>query len=182
VDFIYRNVDRVAAVWADCQHGRYTNAIQAGHPLGFWSHAYAGELALGVPASPWTSELSSLREETSVYPEPLSRALIAGLWEASFSIANARKAAANLDVVYVAGCLFRAAGVTAHALHGHAHRWLVNEKGAIAAAGQLAAAPAQFAERVTQSFSEFRADETALGDACQLLQSVIDDTVAALTS
>ncbi|MFD0593831.1 hypothetical protein ACFQZ4_16195 [Catellatospora coxensis] len=50
------------------------------------------------------------------------------------------------DRVYVAGCLFRAVGVMAQALHGRAGRWTVNEKGIIASAARLPIAPAGFAE------------------------------------
>ncbi|MEH0843174.1 hypothetical protein V6U81_12380 [Micromonospora sp. CPCC 205711] len=43
---IYRDLDRVRQVWADCRAGRYSVGVQAGHPLGFYSHAYAGEVEL----------------------------------------------------------------------------------------------------------------------------------------
>jgi hypothetical protein len=46
VDWIYRDLDRVRRVWADCCQGGYEVGVQAGHPLGFYSHAYAGEVAL----------------------------------------------------------------------------------------------------------------------------------------
>ena len=59
----------------------------------------------------------------------------------------ARKTIHRGDVTYIAGCLFRALGVCAHALHAHARRWVVNEKGLIAAAGALPGAPAGFAAR-----------------------------------
>jgi predicted nucleotidyltransferase len=50
VDWIYRHLDRVRAVWARCKIGAYEFGTQAGHPLGFASFAYAGELALARPA------------------------------------------------------------------------------------------------------------------------------------
>jgi hypothetical protein len=43
---IYRDLDRVHQVWGDCQDGRYEVGIQPGHPLGFYSHTYSGEVAL----------------------------------------------------------------------------------------------------------------------------------------
>ena len=51
------------------------------------------------------------------------------------------------DSTYVAGCLFRVVGLCAHALHGRARRWLVNEKGAVVAAGRLPLAPEGFADQ-----------------------------------
>ncbi|HEY5877350.1 MAG TPA: hypothetical protein VIU11_00475 [Nakamurella sp.] len=46
----------------------------------------------------------------------------------------------------MAGCLFRAVGVMCQALHGHAGRWLLNEKSMVAAADALPSAPPGFAD------------------------------------
>ena len=180
IDFIYRNVDRVVGVWHDCQTGRYTNDIQPGHPLGFWSQAYAGELALSMPTHVLSSELSDLRAEMATYPAALSRSLAGALWEADFSTANALKATDKVDVAYVAGCLFRAAGATAHAMHGHARQWLVNEKGAIASAARLPGAPAQFSERIDAVFTRVRPDAQALREACQQMHDIVREVEAAI--
>lgn len=175
VDFIYRNLDRVESVWIDCQHGRFSNEMQAGHPLGFWSHAYAGELALGVPASQLSDELADLKRAVAEYPAALSASLVAGLWEATFSTTIARKAVDQLDVAYVAGCLFRAAGVTAHALHGHGHQWLLNEKGAIKSAGRMPAAPDDFELRVAAAFGALVPDGRSLDNACRIMDDLVDE-------
>ncbi|MFF5174902.1 nucleotidyltransferase domain-containing protein [Micromonospora sp. NPDC000089] len=147
VDWIYRDLDRVRGVWADCLAGRYTVGVQAGHPLGFYSHAYAGELALGRLLGDPTGELTALRTETVGYPAALGEALVAGGWEAGLLLDAAAKGAPGGDAGYVAGCLFRAVGVLVQALHGRAGRWLVNEKGMIASAGRLPGAPPDFAAR-----------------------------------
>lgn len=180
VDFIYRSVDRVSGVWADCCDGRYVNAIQAGHPLGFWSHAYAGELALCRPIGNWSTRLSELHLATAEYPDALSTALATAIWESSFSIANARKAADRLDVTFVAGCLFRAAGVLTQALHGSAKQWLINEKGAIASAAALPIAPADLEQRLASAFALLQPDAGSLTAACDELQTVVDEVTGVL--
>ncbi|HEU4426291.1 MAG TPA: nucleotidyltransferase domain-containing protein [Pilimelia sp.] len=147
VDLVYREYDRVAAVWEDCRRGRYELGFQVGHPLGYYSHTYAGEVATCRILHDPGGLLGALRTETEHYPAPLGDALVAGLWEAGFVIDNAAKVAPAGDGAYVSGCLFRAVGVLAHALHGHARRWLVGEKGMLAASSALANAPAQFATR-----------------------------------
>ncbi|WP_246157609.1 nucleotidyltransferase domain-containing protein [Catellatospora sichuanensis] len=143
VDWIYRDLDRVRSVWADCRQGRYTVERQVGHPLGFYSHAYAGELALCRVLADPTGEVAALREQALDYPVALGDALVAALWEAEFCITGARKV--PQDRVYVAGCLFRAVGVMAQALHGRAGRWTINEKGIVASAARLPVAPPDFA-------------------------------------
>lgn len=146
VDWIYRDLDRVSAVWADCRAGRYTVGQQNGHPLGFYSHAYAGEVALCRVLADPTGELAGLRAATADYPQALTEALLRGLWGADFAVRLAGYAIGAADAAYAAGCLFQAVGVACHALHGHARQWLINEKGMVAATGRLPVAPAGFAE------------------------------------
>ncbi|MFD7071812.1 nucleotidyltransferase domain-containing protein [Streptomyces sp. NPDC059913] len=148
VDWILRDLDRVEAVWADCREGRYEVGVQPGHPLGFWSPAYPGEVALGRVLADPRGELAPLREETLRYPEPLRAALVAAAWEADFSVAAARKSAPGGDALHVSLCLSRAFGVLAQSLHAHHRVWCLNEKGATAAAAALPDAPARYAERV----------------------------------
>ncbi|AQZ70263.1 DNA polymerase subunit beta [[Actinomadura] parvosata subsp. kistnae] len=147
VDWIYRDLDRVHRVWHDCRAGRYEIGVQAGHPLGFYSHAYAGEVALCQVLADPAGELTALREATAQYPPALRDALVAGLWESDFALTTARYGAAGNDPVYVAGALFRAIGVACHALHAADGAWLINEKGMVAAAGRLPSAPETFGER-----------------------------------
>lgn len=153
VDWIYREVGRVEQACADAERGRYEFHAQAGHPLGVPDFTYAGEVALGVILADPAGELAGLRRRARVYPPALREALVAGLWEADFLIGVARKAVSRGDAAYVAGCLFRLVGVCAHALHGAAGRWLINEKGAVAAAAALPGAPRRLAERVDAVFA-----------------------------
>ncbi len=130
VDWIYRDLDRVRRVWQECRGGRFEIGTQAGHPLGVYSHSYAGEVALGRVLADPGGELHALREQTRCYPEPLRAALIGNArWEAPFILDCARKGVSRGDSFYVTGCLFRAVGLLVHALHAHARCWVVNEKG-----------------------------------------------------
>ncbi|MFC4944500.1 nucleotidyltransferase family protein [Pseudonocardia sp. GCM10023141] len=147
VDWIYRDLDRVHTAWADAQAGRYAFHTQVGHPLGFLDVAYVGEVGLGVVLADPTGELAALRRAAATVPRPLADALVQRLWEAWFLVAGARKAARRADATYVAGCLFRVLGLCALALHARAGRWVVNEKGAVTAAGRLPVAPSGFGER-----------------------------------
>lgn len=147
VDWIYRDLDRVKRTWEAAREGRYTFHAQVGHPLGVPDFAYVGEVALGVVLADATGEVTELRAAAADYPPLLADALTAGLWEAAFLLDLARKAIPRADTAYVAGCLFRAILLCAHALHGRSRRWLINEKGAITAAGRLPTSPPEFAVR-----------------------------------
>ncbi|WP_030208853.1 nucleotidyltransferase domain-containing protein [Streptomyces bikiniensis] len=163
VDWIYRDLDRVRRVREECEAGRFEFGAQPGHPLGFFSPSYAGELALGRVLSDPTGELRALRERVRPYPDALRTALVENAcWEAPFTLACARKGAARGDVFYVAGCLFRAVGLLVHALHAHAGSWVLNEKGAVREADGLPAAPPDFADRAHRLFAAPGTDPASL--------------------
>ncbi|MFJ9407984.1 nucleotidyltransferase domain-containing protein [Streptomyces sp. NPDC101393] len=148
VDWILRDADRVRRVWEECRTGRFEIGVQAGHPLGFWSPAYPGEVALGQVLADTGGELARLKAETQDYPEPLREALTgAAVWDAGFSVAMAGKSCAARDVLHAALCLSRAVGGLVQALHAHHRVWCLNEKGALAAAAALPATPPGLAGR-----------------------------------
>jgi hypothetical protein len=126
-----------------------------------------------------TGELDALQQRTRVYPPALRERLVAGLWEADFLVGGARKAVTRGDSAYVAGCLFRLVGVCAHALHGAAGRWLVNEKGAVAAAAALPGAPADFKQRVDRVFADVDGDPVHLAGALDAAADLVLDTADA---
>jgi predicted nucleotidyltransferase len=179
VDWIYRDLDRVERAWRDAEEGRYAFHTQAGHPLGVPDFAYPGEVALGLILADPGGELAALQQRTRVFPPALAERLVAGLWEADFLVGIARKAVSRGDAAYVAGCLFRLAGVCAHALHGAAGRWLINEKGAIAAAAALPGAPPRFRERVHAAFAQVDGDPLHLTTAIDLAADLVLDTADA---
>ncbi|WP_316524527.1 nucleotidyltransferase domain-containing protein [Kitasatospora brasiliensis] len=144
VDWILRDLDRVEQVWADCREGRYEVGTQAGHPLGFWSPCYPGEVALGRLLADPTGELAILQRQTADYPEPLREALTAATWEAGFLLDTAAKSAARADTLHVSLCLSRAVGILVQALYARHRRWCLNEKGSLAVAEQLPDAPTDF--------------------------------------
>lgn len=175
VDWILRDLDRVDAVWADCGAGIVRNEIQTGHPLGFWSHAYCGELALARVLVDPGDALTRRHDEYLTYPDALATTLVRRLWEARFTLEIAAKAARRADTVYVAGCLFRAVGVMAHALLGHARSWVTNEKGLVALTAALPDAPARFAERAEDAVAALAPDPVALDAALAIAGTLLDD-------
>jgi predicted nucleotidyltransferase len=147
VDWILRDLDRVQGVWERAKLGEFGLHHQPGHPFGFVSTTYVGEVALGIVTADSGGELARLKAAVAHYPGPLQAAFVNWLWEAGFSIDIARKPAGRGDAAYVGMCLAHAVGIMAHALHAHDRRWVVNEKGLVDSAGQLPSAPPGFAER-----------------------------------
>jgi Nucleotidyltransferase domain len=182
VDWIYRDVGRVRRAWSDARAGRFGFHTQTGHPLGVPDFAYAGEVVLGRVLADPTGELTALQREALAYPPKLAEALVDGLWEAHFLVANARKAESRADTAYVAGCLFRVVGLCAHALHGRAGRWAINEKGLVASAGRLSLAPPGFAARAHRVLAHVGETPHDIAAAVTAAQELVGATAAACES
>ncbi|WP_329041721.1 nucleotidyltransferase domain-containing protein [Streptomyces sp. NBC_00178] len=170
VDWILRDLDRVESVRSDCREGRFEVGTQPGHPLGFWSPCYVGEVALGRVLQDPQGELTALQDAVRAYPEPLRRALVEAAWEADFLVASARKSAPSGDTLHVALCLSRAFGVLAQALHAHHRAWCLNEKGALASAAALPDTPAGFADAVSSALRGL--DAPAVETAARVVRDV----------
>ena len=182
VDWIYRDVDRVQQAWADALAGRFAFHRQPGHQLGVPDFAYVGEVALGVVLTDRTGEVTALKRAAEVYPSALTTTLVAGLWESAFELGAAQKATARGDTVYVAGVIVHALLLCAHALHGRAGQWLINEKGAVAATGRLGVAPPDFAARCQQVLAAVGTRPDELANALGAAELIVDDVRAACTA
>jgi hypothetical protein len=148
VDLLYRCIDAVGSVICDCRAGRVTMDYQPGHPLGFSSATWMGEVALCRPLLDPERLLANLKVKTAPYPEPLREALMRRFqWEAQFSIENAETAISRKDDTYVAGCAFRALSCVAQVLFALNRRYLISEKGAIVEASGLPITIARLTDR-----------------------------------
>ncbi|MGY0058520.1 nucleotidyltransferase domain-containing protein [Streptomyces sp. LZ34] len=178
VDWILRDVDRVRAVWEDCRAGRYEVGTQVGHPLGFWSPCYVGEVAMGRVLADPGGELGELRGEAGHYPEPLREALTGVVWEAGFLVSNAAKSAPRGDVLHVSLCLSRAVGLLVQALFAHHRRWCLNEKGAMAAVAGMPDTPAGFAGRAESLLGELGGGSGELAARVARAGALVDEVRA----
>lgn len=181
VDWIYRDVERVRRVWADCQQGRYEVATQAGYVHGFSSYIYAAEIATCRVLSDPSGEVTALQRAVRDYPRALGDALVRGLWQAGFALYGMRAGAAGEDPVFAAGHLFTAIAVMCQALHGRAGVWLVHEKGMVASAGRLAIVPDGFADEayaLLAAVGRTTAEITATADRAQALLARVEAACA----
>jgi len=145
VDFLYRDIGAVRRAIDECRAGRPRTMYQIGHPLGFHNQIYAGEVNCCRPLYDPHSAIAELKSLVFDYPDALREALIEKhLFDAGFELAIADKPAARGDVMYVAGCLFRAAGFMLLVLYALNRRWFINEKGALAESRTFVLAPDRF--------------------------------------
>lgn len=99
VDFLYRDFDKLNKVIDSCLEGKVEIFYQPGHPNGFVSSIYLGEIAICQPH--WDPEglITKLKSRISPYPIALQEAVIQKFaWEIDFSIGIAQKSVARSDV------------------------------------------------------------------------------------
>jgi hypothetical protein len=149
VDFLYREIGAVRDAIDDCIAGRPRSIYQLGHPLGFHIQIYAGEVHVCRPLYDPANAIAQLKSLVHEYPEKLRAAAVTKhLFDAEFEISIASKPAARADVMYVAGCLFRAAGFMTIVLYAMNRRFFLNEKGAFAESRGFAIKPTRFHDTV----------------------------------
>lgn len=135
VDLLYREIEAVDAVITEASAGRIAMHYQPGHPHGFCSAHWMGEVALCRPLHDPEGAVMALKARTQPYPRALAQALIGKFgWEIRFSIENARLGAARGDATHVAGCAYRALCCAAQVLFALNAQYLINEKAALEAA------------------------------------------------
>lgn len=152
VDWLYRNLDRVEEVFAECRAGRPTCHYQVGYPHGFHNHMYMAEVHHNLPLFDPVDALAVLKEQTVPYPPPLKSALVTKyLWEAHFALETSRKPASRGDVSYVSGCAFRCVACLVQVLFALNERYFVNEKGSVRGASGFPFGPPDFEEVVEEA-------------------------------
>jgi predicted nucleotidyltransferase len=176
VDFLYRDAVQVNGVIDDCHAGQITIDYQPGHPHGFVSSIYLGEVALGLLLHDPDGVLAALKVKTTPYPPGLKQATINQFaWEISFSLFVAHKAVARGDVAYAAGCCFRSVACMNQVLFALNEAYLLNEKGAVAIANNFALCPQNYQQRIESAFALLAVDAKSITDAIAILDEIEQD-------
>ncbi|MBV8918902.1 nucleotidyltransferase domain-containing protein [Bradyrhizobium sp.] len=151
VDLLYRNVEAVGDVIEACRAGEISMHYQPGHPHGFCSASWMGEIALCKVLHDPCGIIAALKAKTVPYPAQLGDALIRRFeWEILFAIENGELAIPRDEQTHVAGSVYRALACLAQVLFALNGRYLVNEKGALAEAATFPRTIPNLMGRTTQ--------------------------------
>jgi predicted nucleotidyltransferase len=173
VDFLYKDLQKIAGVIEDCLRGRVEMVYQPGHPFGFVSSIYLAEVALCQPLWDPNGTISELKSIIDPYPDILQKALIQKFaWEIDFSIQIAHKSIERADVAYAAGCCFRSAMCMLQVLFALNQTHWLNEKGSVAVADRFAVRPARLQARLNESFQLLAADPHAIQKSIVILEEL----------
>lgn len=162
VDLLYRGVEPARAVIADCRAGKISMHYQPGHPHGFCSATWMGEVALCVPLHDPKGALAELKSATMPYPNALQAALLKMfLWEVLFSIENGEIVVARGEQTHIAGCVYRALCCIGQVLFALNRRYLINEKGALKEAARFPRTVRDLTERTDRIWAALGCREFA---------------------
>jgi hypothetical protein len=183
VDLLYRDLQVVMAAIDEASNGTMRIAYQPGHPQGFTSSIFMAEVALCRVLWDPLGVLEAAKAPTVPYPTALKTATIERFfWEADFSLSNARKGIARLDISYVAGCCYRAVACLLQTLFALNHCYWMNEKGAAAIADTFPCTPPRLEARITEAFTHLAPDENRLGAAINGLAELVAETAQLLAT
>ena len=183
VDFLYREIGAVREAIEDCIACRPRSIYQLGHPLGFHIQIYAGEVHVCRPLFDPAGTVARLKSLVSEYPEKFRTAAVTKhLFDAEFEIMIAAKPAERADVMYVAGCLFRAAGFMTLVLYALNRKFFLNEKGALAESSRFAIKPARFHDTVASVLGRVGTTPAQLSASVASFQSLVAELRKLATS
>ena len=150
VNWQYRDVERVRSALDQAKAGGSTAYYQVGHPHGFFSHYYLGEVAHCRPLYDPDHVLRSLKRNTHPYPPSLKRSLATTfIREADLTLYAAQQALSQGDVFYATGCVYRCIACLVQVLHAVNEEYLMNERQGIASVMRLDERPDDFESVVT---------------------------------
>jgi predicted nucleotidyltransferase len=186
VDWLYRDISQVVQSIEEGRRGQVAVYYQPGHPFGFASFTYMGEINICLPLYDPQDVIASLKALTTPYPDALKRTIIDRfLWEASFALETAHSSADHGDVVYVAGCLFRSVSCMVQVLFALNERYLINEKHALVEADDLPLSVSDFAETVEDILghsstrpAELHENLQRMGQVLNMVRTVIANSIA----
>lgn len=176
VDFIYRDIERVAQVIDDCRKGNIDIAYQPAYTVGYLTVTYVAEVdACQVLWDP-SGDVERLKHLTQPYPDALKQAILGKFaWVLEFAIGAGRKTAARADVAFASSCVYWDVIAMCHilfALNGH---YCLNEKGAVALVDTFPIRPERWRARVEAAFEKLRASAPAIDAAFDELASLVAD-------
>ncbi len=180
VDWILRDVGRVAEQCHHAVRGEFAFHNQPGHPLGFLDVSYAGEIVACHPLADPHGVIERLRESVVPYPPALQETLIAHVWQAGFVLDCAVKGAQRCDTAFVALCCTTAAMVCAHAWHAAAGVWVLNEKDLVPGVARLHPDTGTFTHDVSAALATLGPDEHALDAAIGGMREAVTSTMERL--
>ncbi len=153
VDLILRDIKRVEQIMKDTEQGIVTANYQTGHPHGYISAMYRGELAISNILYAKNESLYKLKKQAETYPSALRKSLVDFfMFEAGFSLMFVKANLRADDKYYIAGHVFRVVSCLNQVLFACNNVYCINEKKAVKLIETLEYKPEKYGKRVNRIF------------------------------
>lgn len=153
VDLILRDMKRVEQIMKDTEQGIVTANYQTGHPHGYISAMYRGELAISKLLYARNKSICELKKRAETYPPALRKSLIDFfMFEAGFSLMFVKANSGADDKYYIAGHVFRIISCLNQVLFACNNAYCINEKRAVRLIEPFKYKPEKYAEKVNRIF------------------------------
>ena len=173
VDLILRDIKRVEQVMKDTEQGVVTANYQTGHPHGYISAMYRGELGISKILYVKNDSFYSFKKQAEMYPASMQKGLIdLFMFEAGFSLMFAKTNAGTDDKYYVAGHIFRTVSCLNQILFACNNAYCINEKKAIKLLETFEHKPEKYSTKVNRIFEALG---LSLFECCQMTEMLYNE-------
>ena len=176
VDLILRDIKRVEQVMKDTNQGIVTANYQTGHPHGYISVMYRGELGISKILFARSGSFCELKKQAETYPSALQKGLTDFfMFEAGFSLMFAENNIDKDDVSYVCGHCFRSISSLNQVLFAVNKEYCINEKKAVKMIEDFKIKPSDYKERVDKVISLISTDVECTRKGIEILQRLVNE-------
>ncbi len=176
VDLILRDIKRVEQIIKDTEQGIVTANYQTGHPHGYISVMYRGELAISKIQYANDENFYELKKQAKRYPTVLQKGLTEFfMFEAGFSLMLAENSIDKDDISYVCGHCFRSISSINQVLFAVNREYCINEKRAVKMIEGFKIKPSNYKERVDKVISLISTDTDCTKKGIEALQRLVNE-------
>ncbi|EQB86167.1 putative nucleotidyltransferase [Clostridium punense] len=176
VDLILRDKKRVEKIIKDTEQGIVTANYQTGHPHGYISAMYRGELAISRVQYTNDENFYQLKKQAERYPTALQKGLAEFfMFEADFSLMFAENNIDKDDVSYVCGHCFRSISSLNQVLFAVNREYCINEKKAVKMIEDFKIKPNDYKGRVDKVISLISTDVDCTRKGIEILQRLVNE-------
>jgi predicted nucleotidyltransferase len=177
MDWLYSNIAEVQHAIFDAVAGKSVLHHRPGHPHGFHTHMFAGQVHFAKALYDPTGMFARLKEQVLEYPPKLQAFLIQDFsWQADVALASAEKSAGRGETYYLAGALFECASCLVQILFALNKQFFMNEKGSVDLVETFEVKPKDFAARVHTALGSLGTTATELEERLEGFYKLAEET------
>jgi predicted nucleotidyltransferase len=177
MDWLYSNLVEVRQAIQDAVEGKSVLHHRPGHPHGFHTHMFAGQVHFAKALYDPTDAFAKLKEQVLEYPPKLRKFLVHEFnWQIDIALASSEKSAARGETYYVAGSLFECAACMVQMLFALNEKYFINEKGSIDLVETFELKPKDFALRIHIALGNIGRTANGLEEKLEQFSQLAEET------